>query len=273
MTIYNRLYDDGYSFGKLEQQHKFFMSLMRSYSDRLSLVKQFSDIDAITNHGKLNIMMTIEDAGPVGGDLTRINQLYVMGVRMLTLTWNHENCFGFPNSKDPAVNNRGLKQFGFESIELMNDIGMIIDVAHLSDGGIKDVTASSRIPVVASHTNVRSINKHPRNLSDDLIRCIADGGGLVGVAVEPHFIGPAFETATINSWLPHIDRIIDSGGIDCIAIGTDFDGTKIGEAFEIRNIGQMDLLLQALRKSGRREEDIEKIFYKNALRVFSTVLK
>ncbi len=266
MTIYNLLYKDGYSFSELKKQHRFFMDIMNSYPQQLYLVKKFSDIDKTDNAGRLNIMMTIEDAGPVDGDLSRIRQLYDMGVRLLTLTWNHENCFGFPNSKNSVVNEKGLKQFGYDAIELMNEIGMIIDVAHLSDGGIRDVTDASKKPVTASHTNARSINEHPRNLSDELVRRIAEGGGLIGVAVEPHFIGPAFESATVGSWLHHIDRIIDIGGIDCLAIGTDFDGTKIGDAFEIKNIGQMDILLHALRKSGHGETDIEKIFFKNALR-------
>ena len=152
----------------------------------------------------------------------------------------------------------------------MNNLGMIIDVSHLSDGGFYDVSKNSRKPFVASHSNARAISNHPRNLTDDMIRTLALSGGVMGINFEKHFLGHN-NLSRIEDMLAHIQHIKNIGGIDCISLGTDFDGIS-NKGLEVKNIGEIEKLSMALSKNNFSEEEIEKIFYKNALRVIKEVL-
>src|SRR5699024_7042079 len=114
-----------------------------------------------------------------GTSLRRLHEFYDAGVRLITLTWNYENAAGYPNSRDSSVMRKGLKPFGKVLIEEMNDLGMIIDVSHLSDGGFWDVARRSKKPFIASHSNARAVTSHPRNLTDEMIRAIAEKGGVI----------------------------------------------------------------------------------------------
>lgn len=215
-SIYNPRFEEGYSYTELKKQYAFYRSITDGISNSVKVLKKFEDIDRNYREGIRTILMTIEDAGPVEGRLERIQELYRMGVRLMTLTWNHENCFGFPNSRDREETERGLKPFGVDSVALMNCLGMVIDVSHLSDGGIADVCRLSRKPIVASHSNCRALSDHPRNLSDPLIRAIADSGGVVGVSVEPNFIGPGREEASLERWIDHIEHLDAQCGLSTV---------------------------------------------------------
>ena len=92
----------------------------------------------------------------------KLQHFYNRGIRLITLTWNYENEIGYPNSNDPGVMASGLKSFGFQALEEMNRLGIIVDVSHLSDGGFWDVAKHTQKPFIASHSNARSITVHPR---------------------------------------------------------------------------------------------------------------
>ena len=131
--------------------------------------------------------------------MNRLHTLYQEGVRLVTLLWNEENCIGSPNSKDRKIMQKGLKPFGFEVVEQMNSLGMLIDVSHLSDGGFWDVLSTSSKPIVASHSNARALCEHPRNLSDDMIRALAEKGGVIGLNFYPYFVNPVGH-ASVSDW-------------------------------------------------------------------------
>ena len=131
----------------------------------------------------LNPVLTVEEGGVLGGKTERIDELYEEGVRLMTLTWNYENCIGSPNSANRKVMRKGLKPFGIETVRRMNELGMIVDVSHLSDGGFYDCVKYSEFPIVASHSNARSLCLHPRNLTDEMLRLLGNKGG-----VERNFI-------------------------------------------------------------------------------------
>lgn len=130
------------------------------------------DIPDIRQNDKMQdlgtgILLTIEDGGVMGGEMQKLYRAYEDGVRLVTLTWNHENEIGYPNSTDRDIMQKGLKPFGFEVLEEMNRLGMVIDVSHLSDGGFLNVAEFAKktgMPFVASHSNARAITAHPRNL-------------------------------------------------------------------------------------------------------------
>lgn len=216
--------------------------------------------------GKIGVVFTGEDLGVIGKDIRKLDLVFRRGVRIATLTWNHENALGFPNSAKPQVMQRGLKPFGIEVVQRMNELGMMIDVSHLSDGGFWDVARISKKPFIATHSNSREITNHPRNLTDAMIRAIAESGGVIGLNFAPHFLSErGDDTSCIRDMLRHIRHIRSVGGSDVLAIGTDFDGIR--GHLEIDSPEKMPMLARALIRCGMKETELEKMFYKNALRV------
>ena len=224
------------------------------------------------NHeqGLVSGFITLEEGRPVDGRMENIDLLYQKNIRLITLTWNYKNCFGSPNSKDPEIMNEGLTAFGKEAIQHMNELGMLIDVSHLSDGGFRDVAAISSRPFVASHSNARALCGHPRNMTDDMIRTLAGKGGVMGLNFCPAFVDEA-GICTIDGLVRHARYIANVGGVDCVALGSDFDG--IGGNLEINNVTMMPRLLDALQAGGFTASEVEKIAYKNAERVITDVLR
>ena len=200
---------------------------------------------------------------------------------MIALTWNFENGIGYPNftpSKDSNEDilrktdkERGLTDFGIEYVRKMEELGMIVDVSHLSDKGFYDVLKYTTKPFVASHSNARAVCSVARNLDDEMIKLLAQRGGVMGLNYCSAFIEENDEGYTpIECMVKHIRHIADVGGIDCIGLGSDFDG--IESRLEIRDASGLPKFYEALKKYFS-EEEIEKIFYKNVLRVYKEVLK
>ena len=221
---------------------------------------------------KISVLLTLEEGGIIDGDLTKLDALYEAGIRLITLTWNAENCIGFPNSKDAVMMKQGLKPCGFETVERMNELGMIIDVSHLSDGGFHDVIRYSKHPVVASHSNARALCNHPRNLSDTMLRALGEAGGVVGVNFYPLFLGNHTHVSA-KEIVKHIRHIANVAGLESVAIGTDFDGFDMeGYTMEISHIGEMWKLYEELSKAGFQPSQCEKICFGNAMRVIREIL-
>ena len=219
--------------------------------------------------GKLSAIITIEEGGAIKGKLQNLRNFYRLGVRLITLTWNYPNEIGYPSCM-PEHMDKGLTPFGEEVVHEMNKLGMLIDVSHLSDGGFHDVARLSTKPCVASHSNARALCPHTRNLTDDMIKVLSNKGGVMGINFEREFLGNR-DISTVEEMVNHIKHIRNVGGIEVIAIGTDYDG--INQQLEIENMGQISKLILGLQNNGFNEEEIEKIFYKNALRVIKDVLK
>ncbi len=164
------------------------------YPDEIAFAGNGNDLDRNRKDGKISAFLTLEEGGVIHGELERVQGVYDMGIRLITLTWNYENCIGYPNSQEAQVMEQGLKPFGFSVVEEMNRIGMIIDVSHLSEGGFWDVVSHSKTPPVASHSNARALRNHRRNLSDEQIRALAEKGEryrpefLSGVSWEKRFL-------------------------------------------------------------------------------------
>ncbi len=223
------------------------------------------------------ILLTIEDGGVFAGQMQKLYDAYEDGVRLVTLTWNHENEIGYPNSIDPDIMQRGLKPIGFEVLEEMNRLGMVIDVSHLSDGGFLNVAEFAKktgIPFVASHSNARAVTAHPRNLPDMYIKKLSEAGGIMGLNFASHFLSdtqPPDGESRICDMVTHILHIRKIAGSDVLAVGSDFDGVE--SRLEIDSPAKMPLLYQALHKAGLSEDELEKMFYKNAERVLACILR
>lgn len=249
-------------------------------------IRQVTTVEEIEqNHkeGLLSAMLTIEEGAVCRGKTDILQEFYDKGVRMMTLTWNFENEIGFPNciidkkgKRKPFANeSQGLKTAGFELIEAMESMGMIVDVSHLSDAGFMDVASQMKVPFVASHSNSREICPHPRNLTDEMLRILGEKGGISGLNLYGAFVNPMLTSGQkdflIADLLRHAHRMADAGGIESVALGTDFDGFE-GEG-ELRTAADMKNLPEYLHQSGFTWEEVDKITYKNVLRVYREILR
>lgn len=260
-----------------------FYTEMEKNKDLIGVVKNYADIEANIQAGKMSAMLTVEEGGVCKGEIPFLRDLYRLGVRMMTLTWNHENSLAYPNNVpgdgekvfpyEPDMS-RGLKEKGFAFIEEMERLGIIIDVSHLSDAGFYDVYGHTSKPFVASHSNARALCGHCRNLTDDMIRKLAERGGVTGLNYCCSFLMEPDENGHVQSRVAklaeHAKYLAKVGGIDCIGLGSDFDG--IGGDLEMKDASMLPLLADALQKAGFHESEVDKILYKNVLRVYKEVL-
>jgi len=237
-------------------------------NNHIALARNYQEMCLNQQAGKISAFLTIEEGGVLQGRLENLRNFYRLGVRLLTLTWNYPNEIGCPNCKE-KYEIQGLTDFGKQVVAEMNRLGMIIDVSHLSDQGFHDVATLSKQPFVASHSNARTIRDHRRNLTDNMIRLLAQKGGIMGINFSGNFLaGSAW--SKVDDMVRHIQHIVRVGGIDVVALGTDFDGIEYD--LEIATIGEIDKLVRALSHSGFSTDDIEKICFKNALRVIKECL-
>lgn len=242
-------------------------------SDIIEMAFNADDIERNQKNNKMSAILTIEDGRSIDGKLEKIKKYYDMGIRLITLTWNYENSLGFPNSNDPEMMNKGLKPFGREAVEYMNELGILVDVSHLSDGGFYDVANISKKPFIASHSNARGISPHRRNLTDDMIRIIGEKGGVIGLNFCASFLNENAQgpKSTIEMMIKHLNYIRNVGGEDVLALGTDLDG--IEGNLEIDSCNKMPLLFDVLEKAGWSSKLIEKFAYENSLRVIKETMK
>lgn len=218
-------------------------------------------------------VLTTEEGASIEGDISRLQTLKEWGVRIFGLTWNYENELGYPNSHDRNVMGKGLKESGIEAVKECGRLGIAVDVSHLSDGGFWDVLKYAEGPVLATHSNARSIADVPRNLSDDSLRALADKGGVAGLNLCPAFLDASFSTddanaiSRVSDAARHVMHIWKTAGEDILALGSDFDG--IEGNLEISSPDRFYLLSDELERQGMPMSIIEKLFYRNAQRVLS----
>lgn len=245
---------------------KFYTELNKN-NDSIMLATSYEDLLHNKSKDKISAFLTIEEGAVLKGQMSNLRILNKLGVKLITLTWNFPNEIGYPNCI-PEYMNKGLTPFGIDLVEEMNRLKMIVDVSHLSDGGFYDVAKHSKTPFVASHSNARFVTNHPRNLTDDMIKLLSEKGGIMGINFYGEFLGGR-QNSRIDDMIAHINHIRNIGGIDVLAMGSDFDG--IDSALEIENIGEIHKLIAALKKQKFTDSDIEKIFYKNALRLLKDI--
>ena len=250
---------------------EYFNAQVRAAGDICTPVLRHSDFERERAEGKVGCVLTAENMG-FDSSAQDVRRMYACGVRMASLVWSEENGLAFPNLvfKDSAPDfsareARGLKERGCEVASALDELGVIIDVSHLSDGGLCDLLRGRKRPLVASHSDCFSLSPVSRNLTDGQIRAIADCGGVVGVNFCLGFLGgdDAAERA-----FEHIKHIVKVGGGDCAAIGSDFDGMPVQRGME--SCADMPKLLGMVKaKFGSRVA--QKIACGNFLRVFKEV--
>ncbi|KYP82161.1 dipeptidase [Ferroacidibacillus organovorans] len=255
-----------------EQLYEVFASLKRFYDEvvpkGISPVLSAADIARLRESDSNPIfgLLSVEGAECLDRRISVLDGLYRMGVRLVGLTWNGQNCLA-----DGVGESRGggLTQFGFEVVQRMNQLGMVIDVSHLSVQGVWDVLETSSAPVIASHSNAMRVHAHRRNLTDDQIRAIARSGGLIGATFVPPFL--AEKDASIDDVMRHIDHLLTIAGEDAVGLGSDFDGIDEGPV-GLRDGRSYPVLLERLYRT-YGDPVAKKIAGESWLRVLETVLR
>ena len=282
--------EDGTSpWTQFTQMAEIYHEQVAANSDLIREARSYSEIMQNLDEGLMSSVMTVEEGGVLEGDLDRLQKLYDEGVRMMTLTWNYENELGFPNEipegweEDyaryfrfvPRADN-GLKPKGFEAVELMQQLGILVDVSHLSDAGFYDVAKAVKGPFVASHSNARVFAGCNRNMTDDMIRTVGEHGGVIGLNFCPDFLveGPSEAACkcSVDALVRQARHMMNVGGSASLGLGTDFDG--IGrDDLDPSDASQMPRLIEGLERSGFTASEIEGLCWRNVMNVYKEVLK
>ena len=241
--------------------------------DKAAFAQSRDQAYANKSKGLFSVFLGLENGSPIGTSLAGLHEFYDRGVRYMTLCHSADN-----EICDSCAGNgrwHGLSPFGREVIREMNDMGMLIDVSHISDESFYDVLEISSRPVVATHSCCRALADHPRNMTDDMIRALADAGGVIQINFYPVFLDSSFkESEMFLSPRPsykriadHIDHVVELVGIEHVGIGSDFDGIEVTpEGME--DISMMPKLFEELTARGYKKSDLEKIASENFFNVF-----
>lgn len=240
-------------------------------ADLIELATSHADIQRIVAAGKIAGLMGMEGADPIGESLNNIDHFYKLGVRYLGPTWSTHTLMA-DSSGPPKPRWNGLSKFGKMAVERMNQLGMLIDVSHLSDAAFKDVLTLSKQPVIASHSAVDGVRNHARNLSDDMLKLLALNGGVTGIVFYTPFLD-ASGKADLKRVVDHIDHAVKVGGIEHVGLGSDFDGLDLPPPTGLEDARRFPAITQELKARGYSNADVYKILGANFMRLFAQVLK
>lgn len=220
-------------------------------------------MDALRNSNKIGAILAIEGGEALEGDISALDMYYKLGVRLITLTWNYANelCDGITESRG-----RGLTEFGHKVVSLMEELGIMIDVSHISEKGFWDVLEATKYPFVASHSCVKRLCGHIRNLSDEQIRAMIDRKCVIGINFYPEFLTDRTD-CTEQDIIRHIDYIFNMGGENNVGLGSDFDGVN-SLPYGINGTQDIRKIHSALRDNNFSEKQIRKVFFDNFYHIF-----
>ena len=251
------------------------------YSEQAALALTPEDALRNKEKGLISIFLGMENGSPIHKSLPLLRQFYRMGVRYMTLTHNGDN--EIADSAAQGTRWHGLSPFGREVVDEMNRLWMIVDVAHVSDETFYDVIKCSKAPIVSTHSCCRALASHRRNMTDDMIRTLADHGGVIQINFYPVFLSDLYasfyevkgEKASprpgVSDVVNHIDHAVKVGGIEHVGIGTDFDGIEVTPK-GLEDISKLPKVFDQLKRKGYSEDQIELIAGKNFLRAFNDVI-
>jgi len=251
-------------------------------------VKSFTEIQKAVANGKIAAVLAIEGVDGFGNDIDLFQTFYRLGVREISLTWNRRNAFADGTGEQETRS--GLTKLGFSAIKEMNRLNILVDVSHINETCFFDVLKTTNKPVVASHSDVKAIYDHPRNLSDEQIKELAANGGVMGLLLHPGILDP--KNPTISRAVDHISYVADLVGIDHIGLGPDFmedtlaaNMGMLNPASSMMSINDMVAVIENCGRSeelpnltaelirrGFSEDEIRKVLGENFLRVYKQVL-
>lgn len=231
-------------------------------------VRTAEDAGNVLKH-KAATLLAIEEGGAIDGSLEALRCLYELGVRAMTLTWSNRN--DIADGINEEATGSGLTLFGKQVVAEMNRLGMLVDVSHISTAGFWSVIETSTKPIIATHSNAKSLCSHPRNLNDEQIKALAQNGGLAGITFAGQFLEEDWRNACIESVYKHIDYMLNLiGNDDHIGFGSDFDGIS-HPPYNIQGVQDYKPLIEYLSKY-YNDETINKITHQNVINLLQKVL-
>ncbi len=256
--------------GEAMRRIDFFIEELEKNRDDIQQVISYNQILQNEKEGKISALLSLEGGEILEGNVDNLSAFHKKGVRMITLTWNFDNELGCCHLNKEE---KGLSKLGMEVVEQMENLHMIPDLSHGSDALFTDVCKVAKKPFVASHSNARSVYNHSRNLSDDMIRMLAERGGIMGMNFYAGFTSARSVRDSIcylEDILAHMKQVYKVGGIDCLALGSDFDG--IDTEVEWQDASGMELLLHGMQRVGFTPSECDKIMRNNVLRLYRECL-
>ncbi|MFZ5972286.1 MAG: dipeptidase [Bacteroidota bacterium] len=281
--------------------------------DKFALARTPADIEANFKAGKISLPMGMENGAPIGDDLNNVKYFFDRGIRYITLTHGKDNQI-CDSSYDTTHTWNGLSPFGREVVAEMNKVGIMVDISHVDDSTFYQVIKITKAPVIASHSSCRAFTPgFQRNMSDDMIKVLAQNGGVIQINFGSTFLDSAVRAkneenrsklrallaaqqlkmsdslakpiieqfqkdnpslfADVETVANHIDHVVQLAGIDHVGLGSDYDGVGDSLPTGLKDVSQYPNLIYVLLKRGYTEEDIEKICYKNVFRVWNKVIE
>ncbi|MCI0577435.1 MAG: dipeptidase [Chloroflexi bacterium] len=239
---------------------------------RVSVVRSYEALERNLGLGVLSMVLHFEGAEAIREDLSDLEEYYAWGLRSLGLAWSRPNAFAhgvpfrFPHSPDTGP---GLTTAGKRLVRACNELGIVVDLAHLNEAGFWDVAQLSNAPLVVSHAGVYELCPSTRNLTDAQIEAVGETNGVIGIIFEPINTRPDGKPGAdtpLEVIVGHIAYVAERIGVDHVAFGSDFDGAEVPDA--LGDAAGLPKLIDALRANSFDDEAVEKIAYKNWLRVF-----
>lgn len=277
--------------------------------DKFAMAYTVADVEKQFEQGQISIALGMENGSPMEGDMANLKEFYERGIRYITLSHSLSNHIA-DSSYDIRRQWNGLSPFGKELVVEMNNIGMMIDISHVSDDAFWQTLEITKAPVIASHSSLRRYTPgFERNMSDDMIKALGENGGVIMINFGSTFVTQAanryrdminqqieqvkeqygedseeaktriaelqkdnpFPFATLEQVLDHIDHVVELIGIDHVGIGSDYDGVGDSLPVGLKDVSTYPNLIQGLLDRGYSEADIKKIMNENLLRVWRQV--
>lgn len=241
-----------------------YLSQLDKYDDYLYPVKTAGDINNSTENHKIGCLLHLEGAECLGKDIAVLEILYRLGLRSIGLTWNHRNLLADGIGES---NGGGISDKGKEMIQAMDQMGIMLDLAHISEKAYFEALEHYNRPVIVSHANARQLCPHRRNLTDEQLRALARHGGIVGVNQVSDFV--AVEKPSLDKFIDHIIYISELIGVEHVALGSDFDGA---DDVVLKGVQDYRNLPGKMRERGFSEDEIRKILSENAGRTIKSII-
>ena len=228
----------------------------------LELATTADDIERIQQAGRIASLIGVEGGHAIENSLSALRSFYELGVRYLTLT--HSRTIDWADSGTDTPRHGGLSPFGEEVIREMNRLGMFVDLSHTSPETMRDAIRVSEAPIIFSHSSVRAVTDHPRNVPDDVLRELPRNGGVIMITFVPSFVSST-GSVTLNDVADHIDHAREVAGVDHVGIGGDFDGIST-VPMGLEDVSTYPALFAELIRRGYTQDELRKIAGLNLLR-------
>ena len=285
------------------------IAITKQLPDKFALANTPAEVEANTKAGKISLPMGMENGAPIGNDLANLKYFYDRGIRYITLAHNKDNqiCDASMDKRDGTWN--GLSPYGKQVVAEMNRLGIMVDISHVDDSTFYQVMELSKAPAIASHSSCRRFAPTvPRDMTDDMIKKLGEKDGVMLINFYTAFLDSTVRKdhsdlddllksknltytdslakliiaefdrthpnpTNIETVVNHIDNVVKLAGVDHVGFGSDFDGVSGMLPVGLEDVSKYPDLIYALLKRGYSEEDIEKICYKNAFRVWNKVIE